>query len=305
MSFYNKYRPTTLSEFHGNEEVKTTINSMIENNNLPHTILLYSDYPGVGKTTLGRIIAKQMGCDDFDLTEMDIGSLTGVQNSREIQKLSKYKPAKGSYRFWILDEIANASRNAQEALLKLLEEPPTHAYFILCTTDPQKLLNTIKSRSSQFKIQPAAPNTIQRILKDIANGEEIEVPRKVIHKISKNVNGQIRDALNIFEQVINSDDMENTLEKEIESRTQGIELCRELAKGGGADWNRLAKILKNMDSDPEPIRRMVLNYFYKPLLQGKEDGNAYIIMDCFDEPFFNNGFAGLVKSTFEAYKELE
>jgi DNA polymerase-3 subunit gamma/tau len=150
---YRKYRPQTLQDYFGNKQLKTTVKKMLANNTLPHAILL-SGNSGSGKTTLARIIAKELNCSGIDLTEFNIADTNGVDSIRDLIENANYRPMISQNRVYILDECHQMTTQAQNALLKVLEEPKPWVYFILCTTDPQKLLNTIKSRTTQFAVKP-------------------------------------------------------------------------------------------------------------------------------------------------------
>lgn len=302
MQLYNKYRPQTFDEVYGNSTVTRSLKSMVESKKVPHTILFQGPY-GCGKTTLGRILANELGCSDFDLVEIDIGNFTGVDSSREISKTARLRPVKGDVRVYIFDEIQNSTKNAQEALLKLTEEPPPHAYFFLCTTDPQKLLGPLKSRCVSFTVRPLPEKAMFRFLKFITKKEKKTIPNEVLYQIAHDSLGHPRNALNILEKIIYIEDREDLLEvakEEAQKQEHAIELCRALAKD--SDWKDVANILSNLDDDPERTRRAILTYFSKVLLNSRKDkdkAKAFLVLESFENNFFESDRAGLIKACFE------
>lgn len=296
-SLAEKHRPQSFSEVIGNESIVKSLQSRVDKNNIPHVIMFTGPH-GSGKTTMAYILAKELKCSDFDIVEMDIGNMTGVDNSRAIIKDARKKPMKGSARAWILDEIQGASTNAQEALLKTLEKPPAHAFFFLCTTDPQKIKATLRSRCVTYTVQPLNNQEMFKVLNRAAKKENKEIPKKVLIEIAKDSLGHPRDALMILEKVLYIDDEEEMIEvakQEAAVQNQAIDLCRVLSKK--TNWKTVSDLLLNINQDPESIRRAVLGYFTTALLKGNE--RAYLILDAFSDSFFYSGKAGLVKACYE------
>ena len=167
-ALYRKYRPTKLSEFVGQEEAVSLINNQIDNENLGHAYL-FSGPRGVGKTSLARIIALQLGCDPiFDISEIDAASHNKVDDIREMNESVNFiASSPGKKRVFILDEVHMLSNAASNAFLKTLEEPPEHIIFILATTEPERVLDTIKSRTTQIVFKKITEDEIIKTLKKI------------------------------------------------------------------------------------------------------------------------------------------
>ena len=149
-SLHQLYRPESFDEVIGNEDTIERLKAVLGNEiRRPHSYLLHGP-AGCGKTTLGRIIAKEVGCKGMDFVELDSADFRGIQSVRGIRRQTAYAPMESECRVWLLDEAHALTNDAQTALLKALEEPPSHVYFILCTTMPEKLLPTLRSRCSQY-----------------------------------------------------------------------------------------------------------------------------------------------------------
>lgn len=297
MSLYHRYRPNSFDDVIGNEEVIASLKGTLQREDPPHAFLL-SGPTGCGKTTLSRIIANELGCSGADFREMDSASYRGIDDIREIRKQSMYMPVEGKCRVWLLDECHKLSNDAMNALLKALEDSPPHVFYILATTDPQKLLPTIRGRCARFNVSLLNENQLYRLLRKVCKREEVSIEKEILEQVVQDSEGHPRNALQILEQVI-SVGPERRLavaKKTAERQSQTIELCRALI--GGAPWKKVAGILSGLkDEDPESIRRAVLGYCNSILLKG-EDTQAGKVMEQMLEPLFNTGWPGL---TFACY----
>ena len=204
-ALYRKYRPTKLSELVGQEEAVSLINNQIDNENLGHAYL-FSGPRGVGKTSLARIIALQLGCDPiFDISEIDAASHNKVDDIREMNESVNFiASSPGKKRVFILDEVHMLSNAASNAFLKTLEEPPEHIIFILATTEPERVLDTIKSRTTQIVFKKITEDEIIKTLKKIGKKEKIDLDVEIIKMIANSSDGSLRDAINLFEQTHNT-----------------------------------------------------------------------------------------------------
>jgi len=204
-AFYRKYRPRKLSQLVGQEEAVSLISNQIEKENLGHAYL-FSGPRGVGKTSLARIIALQLGCDPiFDISEIDAASNNKVDDIREMNESVNFiASSPGKKRVFILDEVHMLSNAASNAFLKTLEEPPEHIIFILATTEPERVLETIKSRTTQIVFKKITEDEIIKTLKKIGKKEKITLDGEIIKIIANSSDGSLRDAINLFEQTYNT-----------------------------------------------------------------------------------------------------
>jgi len=301
MSLYHRYRPSSFEQVKGNEDIISGLQTMLSKPDPPHVYLLHGAY-GCGKTTIARIIASQLDCVGNDLKELDSGQFRGIDTIREIRTNSSYKPLEGKNRCWILDEIQKLTSDAMSALLKILEDTPLNVYFILCTTEPQKILDTIKSRCIQLQVKTLNDEQLTSLLRKIVRSENESLQKEVYEQIVQDSLGHPRNALNILEQVLSSpvENRLNVAHKSAEEQTQSIELCRKLIQG--ARWKEISFILNGLkNQEPESIRRLVLGYCQSILL--KEDNmRAGLIMEEMYEPFYNTGFPGLVFKCYSIVK---
>lgn len=298
MSLYHKYRPTKFKHIHGNEEtVQALRNKLKDLDTFPHAIL-FKGPKGNGKTTMARLVAERLGVKGADLRELDTADFRGIDSVRTIIKQSQYKALEGKAKMWILDEAHQLTNDAQNALLKILEEPPSHVYFVLCTTDPQKLIPTVRDRCSQFEVKPLSNKEMAKLLAKVCKAEGEPVQKEVIVQITKDSGGHPRFGLQILDKVLSVDPnkrMEAAKQAEV-VENQSIDLCRALIKGD--PWKKVANILKGLkDEDPESIRRHVLGYAQSVLLKGSND-RAGAILEEFIHPFYNSGFPGLTYACY-------
>lgn len=292
-----KYRPETLDEVYGNERTVTTLRSLLDREDPPHAWCIHGP-TGAGKTTLGRIIARELGAVGDDYREIDSADFRGVDTIREIRKRSQFAPLEGSCRVWLLDESHALPRISQEALLKGLEDAAPHVYFILCTTDPQKLLATIRGRCSEHAVAPLTEKQITRLLRHVVKQEGESLSKQIYEQIAMDSAGLPRAALQILNQVlaVDADQRLEVAKRQAEKVNQTIDLCRALMQAAG--WKKVSNILAGLkDEDPEAVRRQVMGYCSSVLLKEANDGAAAVLEE-FKDPLWDKGFPGLVLACY-------
>ena len=201
-SLCQRYRPNSFDEFFGNGATIERLKAVLGNEKRrPHTYLLHGP-AGCGKTTLGRIIVKELGCKGMDFVELDSADFRGIESVRGIRRQMPFKPMASECRVWLLDEAHALTNDAQTALLKALEEPPSHVYFILCTTMPKKLLPTIRSRCSQYVVSQLTDIQIKYLLRRVVKAEGESMSPAVYKRIVRSSRLLPRQALVVLEQVL-------------------------------------------------------------------------------------------------------
>lgn len=217
-----KWRPNNFSELVGQEHVVSAISNALDNNRLHHAYL-FSGTRGVGKTTIARIFSKSLNCEQgmgskpcgqcstcveieqgnfVDLLEIDAASRTKVEDTRELLDNVQYRPSRGRFKVYLIDEVHMLSKHSFNALLKTLEEPPPHVKFLLATTDPQKLPVTILSRCLQFNLKALSRSQISQQLQHILGQEGIPCEAEALAQLARAAQGSMRDSLSLTDQAI-------------------------------------------------------------------------------------------------------
>ena len=217
-----KWRPSNFSQVAGQAHVLKSLINALDNERLHHAYL-FTGTRGVGKTTLARILAKCLNCEEgissvpcekcdscteinegrfIDLIEVDAASRTKVEDTRELLDNVQYAPSRGRFKVYLIDEVHMLSNHSFNALLKTLEEPPPHVKFLFATTDPQKLPITILSRCLQFNLKNLSPQLISEYLGSVLKKEEIKFEEEALWQIAAAASGSMRDALTLVDQAI-------------------------------------------------------------------------------------------------------
>lgn len=206
-ALYRRYRPKTLGEVVGQEQITDVLSNSLKNGKISHAYLFIGPR-GTGKTSVARILAHEINGfkyeleDNYlDIIEIDAASNTGVDNIRDLRERAMIAPTKGKYKVYIIDEVHMLSKSAFNALLKTLEEPPAHVVFIMATTDAYKVPVTITSRSQTFTFKLADPSTMFEHLKRIAKAEKIKIDDDALKLVVKRGGGSFRDSLSLLDQV--------------------------------------------------------------------------------------------------------
>lgn len=201
VALYRKYRPQTFAEVRDQEHIVSVLQGAIKKGEVPHA-LLFSGTRGTGKTTLARIFAKEIGTSNIDLYEMDAASNRGIDDIRELKEAVYTVPYESKYKVYIIDEAHMLTKEAFNALLKTLEEPPEHVVFILATTEEEKLLDTILSRCLVFRFRSPSRAVLAETVIDVAKKEGFTLPPEAADLIAVAADGSFRDALGVTQKVI-------------------------------------------------------------------------------------------------------
>ncbi len=231
-ALYLKWRPQTFDEVIGQEHITRTLKNSVKHNRRRNAYL-FSGIRGTGKTTLARILARALNCERpgecvtcqgmearslyekpcgicksfaegnfLDLIEIDAASNTGVDDVRDLQEKIRFAPVQGSLKVYVIDEVHRFSKNAFDALLKTIEEPPDHALFILATTEIDKVPPTIKSRCAQFQLRRVPLDKVTARLEYIAEQEGLMIEEGVLPLVARMGEGSVRDSISLLDQIV-------------------------------------------------------------------------------------------------------
>lgn len=300
-NLYNKVRPTTFDEIVGNEASINTLKRLLVKKDKPHVFLFHGS-SGVGKTTVSRICAKELGASELDIKELNNASFRGIDTVREIIDQTKYAPTGSDAIVYIIDECDALTGDAQRALKKILEDTPNHVYFFLCTTKPDKIIAEIKTRCTKIQFSSLSPTKLLGLLKKVNKQEKLNVSNDALELIADNSDGSPRNALVLLEKAAGTEN-----EKEIdeiikngcidENDTEIIELARVLIKPK-VTWPEVARVLKRLQEskkmdNPETVRYVILGYMNSILVSGKMMKEAAIAIEAFSNNTFDSGKAGI------------
>lgn len=289
-----RYRPKMLDDFRGNDAMINALDHVLSlpKEKLPHAFLL-SGPTGCGKSTLAKIIANELGCSGSDCVVIDAGLTGGVDVIRELRSNMLYKPLESACRVWIIEEAHKLTKPFQDGMLLTIENPSSHNFFILCTTNPNGLLNTVRGRCSSFPVKLLTTKEMTLFLKKVCKVENELLDESLIQDIVEQAEGHPRNALMILEQVLS---MPPTLRAEIaqfsmETKTEAFALAQALFTPK-LSWKVLANLIKGLDtSEAETVRRIVMAYANKVLLDGQDHmmNRCISVMEHFRKPTYDNG----------------
>lgn len=287
---HNKYRPADFDQVLGQDHVIKSLQEFEKAQNWPHAFL-FSGPSGAGKTTLSRILATKLGTHPSAIMELDAATFNGVDTIRALTSDLQYTSfGESSIKFIILDEFHMMSKSSFNALLKTIEEPPKHVYFAFCTTEPDKIPETIKTRCHQYHLKDVSYDNLFDLVSAIADIEAINLSEKCLQIIAQESMGSPRRALVYLSKARHCTSVQEVREvlESAEEDVDVIELCRLLAGRTQATWKTAIGVVTRLDmKNPESIRLTIVNYTAKALLNTKATNDAQkllAILDAFSKP---------------------
>ena len=285
MVFYRKYRPQKIEDL-DSDNVRERLTSIFSSKNIPHAFL-FTGPKGLGKTSTARIIAKIVNCEklsgvepcdkcnqcvsvtngtNFDVLEIDAASNRGIDEIRDLREKIRLAPMKASKKVYIIDEVHMLTAEAFDALLKTLEEPPAHALFILCTTEPHKVPQTIVSRCTHITFSKATTEELVRSFSRIVKAEKIKIDKEVLQEIAKLSDGSFRDGVKILEELVveakSGEITKKTLEKTHKTSSLDLFIIEFLKNVKERDAKKTLEVIRKISNQGVDIK-----YFMEKLIE--------------------------------------
>jgi DNA polymerase-3 subunit gamma/tau len=268
-----KYRPRDWGEVIGHEETIASLSRALATSTHPHAFLFFGP-SGVGKTTMARIIAKHINAE---VVELDAATHTGVDAMRELVELGQHRPlSNAGNRLIILDEAHMLSRSSFNAILKMLEEPPSHLYIALCTTELQRIPETVQTRLFKVKLETLPEPQIQELIEEVAYTEGWDIPNWAFQEIVLAATGQPRKALTLLQGVAGAKTREEVkrIINLIDAEEPIKELCRLMIEGK-VGWDKVQPVLTAIgDNEFETAQLMVGGYFAAVMMNAATERQA-------------------------------
>lgn len=288
-----KYRPVELDGVIGQKEVVGSLEKLLKSKTRPHAFL-FTGPAGTGKTTLARIVMKRLGCDPSSIIETDAASNNGIDAMRSLTEGLRYqgfgsRPNKGI----IIDEAHAVTKAAWQSLLKSVEEPPPHVFWVFCTTEPTKVPEAIVTRCHTYNLRSVRTQDIEELLEQVAEAESLDVTRTIdrsLEMVARACNGSPRQAL-VMLSMIRDCRSEEEVARLLESPGENaeiIELCR-LLLGSRLEWSKVTSTLARIEGvTAESARIVIANYLSACLMKCRSEKEARNLLDLaypFSKPF--------------------
>lgn len=288
-ALHTDYRPKKLDDVVGQREVIKALDATIRKGS--ERAFLFYGPSGTGKTTLARITARAIGCEDKDLIDVDAATHTGIDAMRELKQLTRYRAfGESPWRGLLIDECHRLSAQAWDSLLKALEEPPEHVLWLLCTTEFNKVPATIKRRCMKLALAPVQEADLRKLLAKVAAAENMKMPREVQDIVIRMAQGSPGQMLMNMATCRAAEDRAEAVKllRDVQESDKVADLCKFLLRGGGS-WPAAAVLIEKLaEENPESVRIGVCNYLGGALRRARSEKEACAILgvlDPFTAPF--------------------
>jgi DNA polymerase III gamma/tau subunit len=317
MSLYQAVRPTRLEEIVGNASTIGALAKMLRKpaNEQPHAILLKGP-SGCGKTTVARILATAFGSNRDSTFGLDAANTRGIDTIREIGSTASFRGLGGTTKTYIIDESHSLTNDAQQALLKILEDNPSYCYYILCTTDPSRVIETVRNRCAEYEVTLLSEKEIVEVLKRACKEKKLEVHKDIIEAIALICAGSPRAALVSLEQVSDITGVDEALEilvRGTEKDASVLDLLKLLVMGPEQrekKWKQIIEKFSLIDEEPEKVRRSILTFLFNKLKKQtdvKDARDIVHLLEIFSVSVYYGGKSQLgalvARACFESWKD--
>ncbi len=290
-ALYRKYRPKDFGEVLGQDHIVSVLKNEAKTGKVAHAYL-FSGSRGTGKTTIARIFARELGVGSEDVYEIDAASNRGIDDIREIRDAVHVLPYSSKYKVYIVDEAHMLTKEAWNAFLKTLEEPPAHVIFIMATTEEHKLPDTVVSRCETFSFKKPSHAILAQTMSKVAKAEGYEIEKSSAALIATLAKGSFRDALSILQKAISSSTDKKLSSKEIESvlgapdQSLVLDLLHSLEQGDSEVALRAIAQASENEADMQVFLKMIIrNLRFVLLLRFAKDTSEFIKEEVSEEEF--------------------
>lgn len=303
MDLHTKYRPSNLDSIVGQPQAVKQLRGFLAENKVPHVLGFYGP-PGVGKTTLARIMANEVGATDMNITEINLAVKNGIDDVRSLQERCALRPLGGKNAAFILDEAHSLTKQAYQGLLKLFEDTPKHVYFFLCTSQPEKIDKAIKTRVTGINLHAVSEKELMNLMASVltAEGCELSLSPELLEPIAKAANGSPRQALVYLSQALACKFDPATMASlfaESDEKVNYFPICEAIMFPKQNDWGRIYGLIMSIPEDEvESARWMILSYAKSCMKNQKNCERASRVIQAMKSPFYDSKVAGFLSNYY-------